>query len=65
MRRFGSVTDLPVQTDATFLGVWRKSLIHPWTQQEFTLLKNAAIQAGASYTADWMTYADHHMHAEW
>jgi hypothetical protein len=40
---------------------------HAWTEEEFALLKAAAIATspGPIEALDWNTYADHHFHAAW
>lgn len=38
---------------------------HPWTEAEWTLLRDAAVSAGAGYVTTWTTYADRHLHADW
>lgn len=37
----------------------------PWTLEEFTLLRNAARDAGAVFLTNWDTYTDRHLHAKW
>jgi len=37
---------------------------HPWTEEEFDLLRVAAESTGAS-TLPWERYTDRHLHAEW
>lgn len=38
---------------------------HPWTEQEFNDLKEAADLTGPTESLDWNTYADRHYHAAW
>lgn len=38
---------------------------HPWTQEEFNRLSEAARLAGAAHRTTWDTYADRHLHARW
>jgi pimeloyl-ACP methyl ester carboxylesterase len=42
------------------------SLDHAWTEQEFALLRNAALNTGnAVELLNWTSYTDHHLHAAW
>ena len=41
-----------------------KSADHPWTEEEFDLLWQAAFLTAAELET-WNSYADHHLHAEW
>jgi len=38
---------------------------HAWTREEFDLLKQAALDAGATEALDWETYTDRHLHLAW
>jgi len=41
------------------------SASHPWTEEEFDLLKEAADNASPAESFSWTTYTDHHYHAAW
>jgi hypothetical protein len=42
------------------------SASNTWTEQEFALLRNAALNTNnAIELLNWTTYADHHLHAAW
>jgi hypothetical protein len=41
------------------------SVDHPWTEDEFNLLKFSADQTGTIESLYWNSYADHHYHAAW
>jgi hypothetical protein len=38
---------------------------HPWTEQEFNLLGEAAALTGTSELLFWDSYSDRHLHAAW
>lgn len=41
------------------------SLDHPWTEEEFNRVRQAALLAGAVEALFWNTYTDRHFHAAW
>lgn len=41
------------------------SLNHPWTEEEFNLLRDAAADTGTVELFLWTTYADRHLHVAW
>ena len=42
------------------------SIQHPWTEDEFNLLRQAAFNTGNTIELlNWNTYADRHLHAAW
>lgn len=42
-----------------------KSSDHPWTEDEFNLLREAAELTSPEESLYWDTYSDHHYHAAW
>lgn len=43
----------------------RYSADHPWTEEEFRPLREAASLTGPVELLSWSTYPDHHLHAAW
>ncbi|MBA4158258.1 MAG: hypothetical protein H0X65_12380, partial [Gemmatimonadetes bacterium] len=41
------------------------SLDHPWTEEEFNRLRDAAWATGPVELLHWHSYADRHLHAAW
>jgi len=41
------------------------SYAHPWTEDEFDLLRTAAASTGTTELLSWDSYLDRHLHAAW